>query len=258
MNIKLLTITIAGALTALPTVAIELIGQVQSSDTQKVVAEVSGVVEDVRFDIGDSVKKSSLLANVKAQDFKLELAKQKANVALAEADLQLKKATYIRYQELVSNNNLSANDLDIAKAEYLSAKASLSIAKIEHQKAHDELADTQVIASIEGFVVSKDVEQGAWVNQGDLLYTLVNIDTVTIQLLASEHDLTQLSVGQAIEVWSETVPSNKTLATISRIGVEMDETTLAYPIEVEIPNADLALKPGMSMYASTLTRQSNE
>lgn len=251
MNIKLLTIAIAGALTTLPALAIELIGQVQSKNSQSVVAEVNGVVEHAHFEVGDSVKKESLLANVKAQNFRLEVAKQNANVELAAADLKLKSATYQRYQELSSNKNLSANDLDIAKAEYLSAKANLSIAKIELKVAQDELADTTITSSIHGFVVSKNAIQGAWVNQGDLLYSLVNIDTVTVQLLASEHDLTQLNVGQAIEIWAETTPMAKTVASISRIGVEMDSNTHAYPVEIDVSNTDLALKPGMSIYAST-------
>lgn len=256
MNIKFLTIAIVGALTALPASAIELIGQVQSTQTHSVVAEVNGVVESTHYNLGDAVSSGSLLLKVKAQDFKLELAKQKANVSLAQADLQLKKSIYVRYQELKNNNNLSANDLDIAKAEYLSAQANLDIARIELEKAQDELQDTQISATIDSYVVSRNAEPGAWVNQGDLLYTLVNIDTVTIQLLASEHDLTELKVGQAIEIWSETVPNNKRLATISRIGVEMDQTSHAYPVEIELDNADLALKPGMSIYASTQTKHS--
>lgn len=237
--------------------ALELIGQVQSKDRYHAVAEISGVVESIDLQVGDSVYPDKIIAQIKQQDFKLEVDKRHSNVALAQADLLLKEAIYKRYQDLINDNNLSENELDIAKADFLSAKANLAIAQVELENAQIELAQTQISSPISGFVVDKLVEQGAWINQGERLYTLVNIDTVTILLYASEHDLAELKNGQRIEIWPETAPHQRTIATISRIGVEMDKTLHAYPVEVEFSNYDLALKPGMSVYATTSVSASN-
>lgn len=251
MQIKTLSIFVASLVITLPTLAIDLLGQVESKNKQSVVAEVNGVIDLAHMETGDVVNKHDILVSIKTEDFDFDVAKKQASLSLAQADLQLKQATYQRYTELVSKKSLSENDLDIAKAEYLNAKASLELAQIELKEAKKKRNNTQVAANIEGVVVTRNAENGAWVNQGDLLYQLVNIDTLTIRLLASEHDITKLSINQPIELWSETAPENKIQSTIKRIGVEMENTTHAYPIEVEIPNADHALKPGMSIYAST-------
>lgn len=251
MNTKLSTLTIATLLISMPTFAVELIGQVESNNKRSIVAEVNGVVEKANLEAGDRVKHNELLANIKTQSFDFDLAKKQASLELANADLQLKLATFERFQELVNKNSLSKNELDVAKAEYLNAKATLSLAKIDLTEAKQNLSDTTITSSIDGFVISRHAEAGAWVNQGDLLYQLVNIDTLTVKLLASEHDIKSLSVGQPIQVWPEATPDLKIRSTITRIGVEMDADTHAYPIEVDVENSSYTLKPGMSIYAST-------
>lgn len=251
MKTNISILAIAGILITGPALAIELIGQVQSKHRQNIVAEVDGVVESAQLEPGDRIEKQDVLARIKVQDFRFDVAKKKASLALAQANLQLTKATFERYQELVNKNSLSANELDIAKAEYLNAKANLELAAIELEEAEQNLSDTTIKSNIQGFVVSRSAESGAWVNQGDMLYQLVNIDTLTIRLLASEHDMQELKVGQPIELWTETAPDNRIQSTIKRIGVEMDTETRAYPIEIEVDNPDFHLKPGMSVYATT-------
>ncbi|EDL54816.1 hypothetical protein VSAK1_18859 [Vibrio mediterranei AK1] len=231
--------------------AIELIGQTVSLSSVNVVAEVNGVIETMNVEVGDKVQQYTVIAEIKKQDFQFELARTTANLELAQAEIKLKRSVYERYQELIKNNNLSVNELDIAKADYLNAKALLKLAQIELDIAQKNFEETSIRADIEGFVVSRDTQVGAWVNQGDLLYRLVNIDTLTVRLLASEHDMSLLSVGQSIELWAETSPEQKVVASIARIGVEMDVQHMAYPIEVDIKNADFKLIPGMSMYATT-------
>lgn len=235
--------------------AIELIGQVKSNHKQNVVAEVSGVIEHIELQPGDQVKKHQLLANIKTQSFDFELAKKQATFELAQAEMQLKRATFQRFQQLVDKQSLSQNELDIAKAEYLNAKASLALAKVELTQVQQNLSDTKINAAINGFVVTRQAEAGAWVNQGDLLYQLVNIDTLTVKLLASEHDIQSLHIGQPILVWPEANPALQIESTIKRIGVEVDADSLAYPIEIDVINRSYDLKPGMSIYASTKLNQ---
>ncbi|WP_252039458.1 efflux RND transporter periplasmic adaptor subunit [Vibrio sp. SCSIO 43133] len=214
--------------------AIELIGQTVSLSSVNVVAEVNGVIETMDVEVGDKVQQYTVIAEIKKQDFQFELARTTANLELAQAELKLKRSVYERYQELIKNNNLSVNELDIAKADYLNAKALVKLAQIELDIAQKNFEETSIRADIEGFVVSRDTQVGAWVNQGDLLYRLVNIDTLTVRLLASEHDMSLLSVGQSIELWAETSPEQKVVSSIARIGVEMDVQHMAYPIEVDI------------------------
>lgn len=231
------------------TQATELIGHVQGLNKHSVVAEVPGVVEMNNLEVGDAVNQQQILALIKADDFKFSVNKAKANLALAEADLALRKATYNRYQALIKKNSLSLGELDTARAEFLSAKAAVSVAKIEYQQSQVDLENTQIESLISGYISNKPTQSGAWVSEGDLLYEVVNIDKVTLSFMASEYDLKHFTVGQEVMVWSETNPEFKMEANVQRIGVEMQNST--YPVLVEITNQGHQFKPGMSVYAST-------
>lgn len=251
MKASIIAYCLLTILATAPASAVDLIGQTVSKSPISVVAEVDGVLISAGLEAGEAVSEKQIIAQIQPADFELEVAKQHANVELAQADLKLKKSVFQRYQTLMSKNSLSANELDIAQAEYLNAKARLKLANIELKKAKKDLDDTAIAANIDGYVIARSADIGAWVSQGELLYQLVNTNTLMVRLSASEQDLTGLTVGQKIEFWAETAPKTKIIATIKRIGVEIEPQSMAYPVELEFDNIPTQFKPGMSIHAST-------
>ena len=237
--------------------AVELIGKTTSKNAVRIVSEVSGVIKTASWQVGDAITASSALAEIKRQDFELAVQKQKASLTLVEADLHINKSTYSRYQALRAKNSLSQNELDVAKADYAAAEANVELAKIELNKAQLDLKNTTVYSPIDGYVVERNVNKGAWVNRGDQLFTLTNIDTLNARLLASEFDLASIHVGQPIQLWAEANPNHKVTAIINRIGVELDAKTFAYPVEIEIENSQHLFRPGMSLHATTTFSSGN-
>ncbi|OLQ75735.1 efflux transporter periplasmic adaptor subunit [Photobacterium proteolyticum] len=262
MKKSLIATGLTVALLSTPVFAVDLIGHTKSKNMINVVSEISGMVEMSEFETGSLVSQGSVLAEIKAQDFELEVSKQKANLALVRADLSIKQSLYNRYRELRNKNSLSQNELDIAVADFEAAKAAVALAQIELKKALLDLASTRISADMDGYIINRSVEDGAWVSQGDLLYQVVNIDVLNVRLLASEYDIGKLRVGQEVEVWAEANPELKVRSSIKRIGVEIDPVTFAYPVEVEINNPNHLFKPGMSIHASTtpanLTASNNQ
>ncbi|MGR5276128.1 efflux RND transporter periplasmic adaptor subunit [Vibrio rotiferianus] len=251
MKKTMITMAIALQMASVSAFAVDLIGKTTSIDTVNVTSEVSGIIETSVWKVGDKVSAGDELTKIKSEDFSIEVDKKKASVANHEADLAFKKSNYARYIELREKKSISQHDMEEAKSSYFIALASLKTAKIELEKAKLDLKRTKVNSKISGYIISSGVDAGTWVNQGDLIYKISNIDKLTVRLLASEFDITQLSVGQNIQVWSEANPSNKITAQISRIGVELDPETHAYPIEVDISNLEHMFKPDMSIHATT-------
>ena len=118
-----LAVASATLLTTTPSLALELIGQFQAKEHVNLVAQVPGVIEDLRAESGDPVTRQAVLVRIQQQDFQLDLSKQQANLALAQADLELKKALYQRYQTLIKKNSLSQNELDLAHADFQASDA---------------------------------------------------------------------------------------------------------------------------------------
>ncbi|MBC7003918.1 efflux RND transporter periplasmic adaptor subunit [Photobacterium sp. BZF1] len=231
--------------------AIDLIGNAEARQAIEVVSEVSGMIANHPLQPGTPVHRGEPLITISPEDFQLEVRKQKANVALVSADLKIKRSLYLRYQELRNKNSLSQNELDIAEADYQAAKAQLQLAQIELEKSEIDLHNTRIHSEIDGFIIKKSVDKGSWVEKGTTLYHLVCTKKIIARLHASEYDIPQLKVGQAIKVWSDVKPDVKVDAKIKRIGVELDETSLAYPIDVEITNENGHFLPGMALHATT-------
>lgn len=231
--------------------SIELLGHARSKAPISVVSEVSGVIQGQALEPGEKINKNQVLANIKPLTFKNDVEQKRAELQLAEANMRLKRSTYQRYKTLKSKNSLAANELDLAKSEYSSASASVTLARLQLEKAELDFANTEIKSGISGYISSRSVQTGAWVNPGDELYQIANIDVLRVRLLASEFDINQLKVGQEIELWAETRPNKRVLSKIKRIGIEVTSDSLSYPVEVEIENPGHTLLPGMAIHATT-------
>ncbi|QUM76258.1 efflux RND transporter periplasmic adaptor subunit [Moritella sp. 24] len=251
MNRKILPPLIMLLTFSQPALSLNLIGHVASNNPLNIVAEISGVVQQAKLELGDSVIQGQDLLTIQSQDFSLEVNKQQANLALSKADLKIKESIYKRYLQLQQQQSLSQNELDIASTDFDAASASLQLAEIGLIKAELDLDRTQITSSISGYISQRSIDNGSWVDRGTPLYQVVNIDTLTIRLLASEYEIDQLKIGQDIQLWSEANPNNKVTSTIKRIGIALVDNSFAYPVDVEINNPRHQFKPGMSMHATT-------
>lgn len=231
--------------------AVDMVGKTISRNTYGVTSQVSGVIGGLTKDVGDKTSKFEVVATIEDSDFLIEVDKKSANLNISSANLKFKDIAHSRMESLLSKNSLSKNDVDASEAGFMEAVANVQHAEAELKKAELDLYRTVIKPPIDGYVVSREVRNGDWVNQGDLVYTISNIDTITVRLLASEHDLMSLSVGQTLVVWPEAAPSKKITTTIKRIGVKTEPATHAYPVEAEITNEDHSLKPDMSVMATT-------
>jgi len=231
--------------------ALDFIGHARANNPVDVVAEIDGVVENAQVELGDQIAKNDNLISLNAKDFQLVVHTEQANVELAKANVKIKHSVFQRYLELKQKKSISQNELDIAETEFDVAKANLKLAKVGLQKALLDLSRTQITSDISGYVSRRNIENGSWVNQGDLLYQIVNIDTINIRLLASEYEINSLQVGQNIQVWAESNPQLTVIAKIQRIGIEFEQGSFAYPIDIEIANPEKSFKPGMSIHATT-------
>ncbi|MFK0572383.1 efflux RND transporter periplasmic adaptor subunit [Endozoicomonas sp.] len=230
--------------------ALDLIGQTRAKNTWRIVSEIEGVVAGSQPEAGDTIRQGQQLVLIAPRDYQLNLEKQQASLTLGDADLDLKKLVFERYQELVSKKSLPQNELDTARANYFSAKASVTLARLNLEEAKLDLARTRINSPINGYVVEKNINNGAWVNRGDTLYTLTNIDQLTARLFASEYELEKLSLGQNVTLWAEARLEEKVTGKIVRIGVEPEATTSSYPVEIDFNNPQHRFKPGMSMHGA--------
>lgn len=118
-----------------------------------------------------------------------------------------------------------------------------AIAAIE---SSGEPSDTMEITSpLGGFVTRKLVNDGDYVQTGALLFTIADLSTVWVVLDAYEMDMPWLRFGQPVTFTVEALPGRTFEGIVSFIPPVLDPETRTFKVRVNVPNADLALRPGM-------------
>jgi len=124
------------------------------------------------------------------------------------------------------------------------------IARIEQSGEVSPLID--VVATSSGIVISKNVNQGDYVNTGTILFNIADLSRVWAIFDAYESDLPFLKVGDRLEYTLQSLPGKTFSGKISFINPILDPSTRTAKVRVETANPNMDLKP--EMYANAFIR----
>jgi RND family efflux transporter MFP subunit len=226
-------------------------------------ARVSGYVGNWTSDIGDRVKKGQVLATIETPDLDQQLiaAQEKlkvsqAEVAVAEANASFAQKTYERWRDS-PRGVVSEQEREEKEAEFNSSVAKLNAAKAQ---ANADKADVgrlmaleefkNVTAPYDGVITSRPIDVGDLVTAGSTsnttsLYNIAQINEIRVFVDVPQRAAAGMVVGiPAIAVANE-YPNRKFAGKIARSSRAIDPATRTLHVEVDIPNPDLALVPGM-------------
>lgn len=185
---------------------------------------------------------------------KQELDRYAAQLAVAEADA---KAAF-ESQRLIEIGPRK-EDIDAARALYAQQKAIIT--QIERK-----LADCNLVAPSDGFILTRSREIGAIVQSGETVFTLTLTSPVWVRTYVSERDLGNISPGMPAAVTTDTDPDRPYSGHIGFISptaeftpktVETREirTSLVYRLRVVVDNPDGGLRQGMPVTVTLRLRE---
>ncbi len=199
-------------------------GSLQPRDYVEVGAQVSGQLEKLYVDIGDSVKKGQLLAEIDPKILQSKVDASLAQLKYQEASLIDKKAEFdyaniilTRQKNLYKDSATSLENVQNAQLSLQKATASLEMlkAQIEQTKSNlntDEtnLAYTKIYATMDGTVVSLSAKEGQTLNANQttpIILKIADLKTMTVNTEVSEAEI--LKVKEGMEVYFKTMGSDK-------------------------------------------------
>ena len=111
-------------------------------------------------------------------------------------------------------------------------------------ESNESLQPYEVKSSIAGTVIGKDVRQGEFVKEGEVIYSVADLSTVWVDLNVHRKDFDRLKVGEAVTIFAGEGMTNATgtVSYISPFGAEDTQTMLA---RVELPNPKGHWRPGL-------------
>ena len=229
-------------------------------------AKVSGYVKDMNVDFGDKVKAGELLATLEVPELRDELTNAMAREA--EDGVGLHQRRFDLYpvaggQPAIIPTSSPQQDLDTAQANDLAAAAAIAAAKADVEKYQTLVGYTQITAPFDGVVTHRYADPGALIQAG------TSSDTQSLPLVrVSDNYLLRLDfpvtvdyvkdiqVGDPVEVRVDSLNGKTFTGTISRFTDDVNQDTRTMTTEIEVPNPDLKVVPGM--YATMCSRSKSD
>lgn len=205
-----------------------------------------GYLDAVLVDRGDVVKKGQLLALVRPSDLPDQLAAAKSAVSQAQASNALAKANLERAQTLAPKGLVSQAELQNSTNAAAASDAQLAAAQAQLGVYAVRLGETRLEAPFDGVVVSRRLDPGALVGSGSgAVLTVARIDVVRVFVSVNERQAPFVKVGQPARVKFDALPGQLFEATVQRLAPSFDPLTRTLDAELQLPNVDRTLRPGM-------------
>ncbi|MGH7251499.1 MAG: efflux RND transporter periplasmic adaptor subunit [Nitrospiraceae bacterium] len=213
-------------------------------------AKVPGYLTWMGFDKGDSVKKGELLAVIDAPEVEQQYRQ-------AEADYAIKRITYERLHNVWKENPdvIAKQDVDVAEA---AAEASKHL--MDNRRAM--LGYTKVYAPFSGVITARFADPGALIQsaatsatQAVPLYTIMDLDTVRVYVSVPQELALLAKPGVPTVLTFKELRGKEFKGSITRTTEALDPATRTLLVEIDMPNKERDLHPGMYVSATLYLRE---
>jgi RND family efflux transporter MFP subunit len=267
-------VTTVTARAATPTAERVLPGSSQPLLEAAIYARTTGYLENRRVDIGDHVKEGDLLAEIAAPEIDAQLEQARATLLLTRANLSRDQASeMLANTELNRSRNLLARqavpqqefDAYLAQAKVAGANVKATESNLRVNQANIERLETlqsfqKVTAPFSGVITARNVDPGALVSADSPsttreLFHLVQMDTLRVFVNVPQVFATDVNVGQEAVVFRREDPRRTFAGKVTRTADALDPNTRTLLTEVQVPNRDGALRPGMYLQVKFIFRR---
>jgi RND family efflux transporter MFP subunit len=229
-------------------------------ESANIFARANGYIETRKVDIGDRVKAGDLLAQITAPELDHQIAQNEATLNQNQATLQqtqasrdLARVTNDRDSNLVDKGWVTPQQGDSDRLTLAAQQAAVSVAQsnIAAQQAlirvlRQQKAYQSVVAPFDGIITQRNVDIGSLVQAGStFMFTLMQSDVIRTQVYVPQDAAFGVAVGVDAVVRVPENPDRTFPGKVTRFAHALAPGTRTLLTEIDIPNPDGALRPGM-------------
>ena len=197
---------------------------VQAFAVNNIAPQSGGRIQKINVEVGDYVGKGQILAEMD----RVQLDQAKLRLSNAETELG-------RLKQLYEQGGLAQSDYEAAELNYKISKST-----------YDNMVENTILRSpITGVVTARYYDRGDMYGMASPIFTVQQITPVKILVGISEGDYTKVSKGDKVTLSVDALPGKTFSGTIKRIYPTIDPMTHTVNVEVQVPNTDRQLRPGM-------------
>ncbi|MGN8083251.1 efflux RND transporter periplasmic adaptor subunit [Variovorax sp. 22077] len=210
---------------------LQAVGSLQAVREVLLAPDTSGRVTSIHFDAGQTVKEGTVLVQ-------LYDAPEQADRAAAVAKAEFAQAQLRRSQELAPTGAEPRELLEQRKAE--AAQAAAAVRQLDAR-----IQQKSIRAPFSGQIGLRRINPGQYLNAGDVIATLTQLDPLYVNFTLPQQDLPKLPSGASVQVTVDAAPGKVFTGRISSIEPRINDETRNVAVQALLPNADRLLKSGM-------------
>jgi RND family efflux transporter MFP subunit len=224
-------------------------GTLQGINEATVYARSNGYILRWNKDIGSSVKKGELLAEITAPEIDQELSQAVAAQQQAASSEALARSTAERWKSLREKDAVTQQDFDERQSTYLQAQANLASAQANAARLRNLQGFNKVLAPFDGVITSRNIDVGDLVDAGNggvakALFTIAQLDPLRLYVFVPQVYASQVKVGDVVTVNLAEHQGEQYEGTIARTARAIDTATRTMQVEIRVPNPKEALIAG--------------
>lgn len=223
-------------------------GSVQSFIEAPIYARTSGYLRIWYTDIGASVKKGELLAEIDTPEVDQQFRQSQADLLTAQANAELGRTSNIRWQGLRGTDSVSQQDADQRAADAKATQATAASADANVARLRELESFKRVVAPFDGVVTSRNTDIGALINAGQsagsALFRVADIRKLRIYVEVPDPYAAQTQPGIDAVLRFTEHPGIDYPATVVRTARALDPTLRTLQVELQVDNSRGELFPG--------------
>jgi RND family efflux transporter MFP subunit len=238
-------------------------GTLQGINEATLYARSNGYILRWLKDIGSSVKKGELLAEITAPEIDQELSQAIAAQQQAASSEGLAKSSAERWRSLREKDAVTQQELDERQSAYLQAHANLASAQANTARLRNLQGFNKVVAPFDGVVTSRNIDVGDLVDAGNggvgkALFTVAQIDPLRLYVFVPQAYAQQVKVGDTVTVTLPGHEGEQYQGSIARTARAIDTGTRTMQVEIRVPNPKDALIAGAYVQVNLPIKQDGE
>ena len=238
---------------------LQIVGNLVGAASVEVAPKLNGRLDRLGVRLGDQVWRGREIARIEDDELQQQVSQAQASFEVAratvrqrEANLSLAKTTRERAQSLFDRSLVSGQEIDDAEAVHQAAIAQLDLARAQFDQANAflqelqiNLANTVIVSPVNGFIGRRYLDPGAYVTPSTAVVSVVDVSLVRLVANLVERDLRLVNEGVQARIEVDAFPGETFIGHVARIAPVLDPATRTAQIEIEVPNPEYRLKPGM-------------
>jgi membrane fusion protein (multidrug efflux system) len=234
----------------------EFVASIEAVRNVEIRARVKGFLDQIFVDEGARVKQGQVLFQINPEEYKADLQAASAQFKTAQAEAKAAELEVNRVKLMVEGNVVAISELEVAKARHQAALAKMEVAKAEELRASMMLAHTTIKAPFDGIVDRIPFKAGSLIDEGALLTTVSDIESVYAYFSVSENHYLDYMKRQIAnpadkgDLLPDLILADGSMypleGRIETVESEFDETTGSIAFRARFPNPERLLKHGAS------------